>query len=102
MRSYHKVYSRTDATGISWVSANPDSTVDPAPLYMQIVLRSRKIDWINGYNYLGSVGFAQLGGPFQAHWICRDSNGLDFLTFSGQQLAGLIFPLRNYASHPAN
>jgi hypothetical protein len=99
MRSYHKVFALPDFTALS---ARLDPGFQEKPFYVQVVIRSRKVDIINGYNFLGSVAFAQMGGNFTPHWATFDSNGTLQETFSGEQLAGIIFPVRNYAGHPLN
>jgi hypothetical protein len=99
MRSYHKVYAKTDQ---SLVSLDPTNDFDAGPFYMQVVLRSRAIDFVNGYNFLGSCAFAQTGGAFPIKWVSFNSNGSQNISFSGQQLANAIFPLRAYAGHPLN
>ena len=99
MRSYHKVFSNPDQ---SLISLNPVTGFETGPFYIQVVLRSRAKDYVDGYNYLGSCAFAQTGGAFPILWKSFNSNGSVNASFSGQQLANTIFPLRNYATHPLN
>ena len=98
MRSYHKVWTDAAQTNIS---AEPTSQFDEAK-YIRVGFFNKASDYVQLYNFLGSCAFAQISQPNAPHWTSFNSNGTINITFSGQQLAGSVFHLHNYADHPLN
>ena len=69
--------------------------------------RGKKQQNLDRYNFLANYDgrVADPSAPLYPNaitWVLEDDHGLTIATFSGQQLANLIFPLQPYSLHREN